>query len=296
MMSTQSHRKETETMGKLLKRAWRYLSAALTGKLDEVADPKVQIGQAIAEAQQQHKLLRQRAAAVIASQKETQLQLDRALANLEKTQLSTKQALLMAEEASAAGDEERAAQLTDAAETFANRLVVMEDEVATLERLLLQATEASDQAKAAVAQNAMLLERQKTERAQLLNQLGQAEMAEQLNATMESISDTVGTEVPTLDEVRSKIEGRLARAQGEVELRTGSVQGRMAEVEQAAMSNQARARLSRMRSELGIAAPATADSEAASRDAIEAEIEAAVAEARSDGESQPGTLPGPGTG
>lgn len=276
-------------MGKLFRRAWRYLTAALTGKFDEVADPKVQIDQAIAEAQEQHKLLRQRAATVIASQKETQLQLDRAIANLEKTQLSTRQALLMAEEASNAGDAERAAQLTDAAESFANRLVVIEDEVATLEGLLLQATEASDQAKAAVAQNAMLLERQKSERTQLLNQLGQAEMAEQLNRTMESISDTVGTEVPTLDEVRAKIEGRLAQAQGEAELRTSSVQGRMLEVEQAAMGNQARARLSKIRSELGLAASTPQEAAASDKDAIEAEIEAAVAAAQTEGEAEQGT-------
>jgi phage shock protein A len=276
-------------MANLFRKAWRYLTASLTGKFDEAADPKVQLDQAIAEAQAQHKLLRQRAAGVIANQKVTERQLDRARAALDKTQLSTRQALLMAEEATQAGDEERAAQLTDAAESFANRLVVLEEEVATLEQLLLQTAEAAEQAKAAVAQNAALLERQKTERTQLLHQLGQAEMAEQLNQTMESISDTVGAEVPTMDEVRAKIEGRLSRAQGEAELRTSSVQGRMAEVEQAAMGNQARARLSKMRSELGLATPPAEERSAADKDAIEAEIEAAVAAAQDQEQGRPGS-------
>ena len=37
-------------MGKFLKRTWRYVVAALTGKFEDLADPKVQIEQAIDEA------------------------------------------------------------------------------------------------------------------------------------------------------------------------------------------------------------------------------------------------------
>jgi uncharacterized protein YqeY len=37
-------------MGRFLKRAWRYLVAALSGKLDQLADPKVQVEQAIEDA------------------------------------------------------------------------------------------------------------------------------------------------------------------------------------------------------------------------------------------------------
>ena len=44
---------------KVLRRAWRYLVAALSGRLDEVADPKGQIEQAIEEAKRQHELLSQ---------------------------------------------------------------------------------------------------------------------------------------------------------------------------------------------------------------------------------------------
>ena len=45
-------------MLKLLRRAWRYMIAAMTGKLDEISDPKIQIEQAIDEAKRQHELLR----------------------------------------------------------------------------------------------------------------------------------------------------------------------------------------------------------------------------------------------
>ena len=39
----------------LLRRMGRYITAALTGKFNEVADPKVQLEQAIQEAQDQHR-------------------------------------------------------------------------------------------------------------------------------------------------------------------------------------------------------------------------------------------------
>ena len=44
---------------------WKYLMAAFSSKIDEHADPKVQIQQAIEEAQRQHQALSQQAAAVI---------------------------------------------------------------------------------------------------------------------------------------------------------------------------------------------------------------------------------------
>jgi hypothetical protein len=82
--------------------------------------------------------------------------------------------------------------------------------------------------------------------------------------------------VPTLDEVRAKIETRLARAQGATELERESVQGRMLEVEQAAAASQASARLSEIRSKLGIAAPAATQAAQASKtETVEAPASAA---------------------
>ena len=39
-------------MIKLVRRAWAYVTAALTGKFNAVADPKVQLEQAISEGQE----------------------------------------------------------------------------------------------------------------------------------------------------------------------------------------------------------------------------------------------------
>ncbi|HVM13320.1 MAG TPA: PspA/IM30 family protein [Egibacteraceae bacterium] len=241
-------------MGKVLKRMWRYMTAALTGRFEQVADPKIQIEQAIAEARDQHKRLRETAASVIANQKKAEMDLERAMSELEKLNQTTQQALLMAADAEAKGDTARAAELTSTAEAFANQLIAKEADVEGLQELVLSSTEAADQAKAAVQQDAMELQRRLAERQKLLSQLDQAKMAEQMSSAMEAVSATVGEDVPTLNEVRDKIEARLAKAKGMGELQKGSVEGRMREVEVAVNANQAQARLSEIRSKLGLQA------------------------------------------
>ncbi|HEX6257354.1 MAG TPA: PspA/IM30 family protein [Euzebyales bacterium] len=249
----------------MFSRFWNYLKALLTGKFEEVADPKIQIEQAIAEARSQHRRLRETAASVIANQKKSQMDLDRALEDLEKLNRNTQQAVLMASEAEQSGDDKRVVELTQTAEAFANQLIAKEQEVDTLQAMVLRATQSTEQAKAAVAQNAQQLQAKVAERQKLLSQLDQAKMAEQMNRAMETMNAEVGQDVPTLDEVRSKIETRLARAQGTTELERESVQGRMLEVEQAAAASQAAARLSEIRSKLGIETPSaeTAETETA---------------------------------
>jgi phage shock protein A len=251
-------------MAKLFKRMWRYLTAALTGRFEAAADPKVQIEQAIREAQEQHKRLRETAASVIANQKKSEMDLERAMAELEKLNATTQQALLMAADAEAKGEADRAAELNHTAEAFANQLIAKEQDVESLRALVLQATQAADQAKAAVEQNAKELQRRLGERQKLLSQLDQAKMAEQMSQAMESVSATVGEDVPTLDQVRDKIETRLAKARGMAELQSDSVEGRMREVEIAVSANQAQARLSEIRSKLGLQAPGVEEAAQAS--------------------------------
>src|SRR5437763_17144690 len=251
-------------MFKRLRRTWRYLTAALTGKFDELADPKVQLEQAIYEAQDQHRRLTEQAANVIANQKQTEMRLNRAMEELQKVNSSTRQAVIMADDATKKGDTAKAAEYTRAADAFANRLIASEKEVEGLKQLALQTTQASDQAKSAVAQNSTALQKKLAERQKLLSQLDQGKMQEQMNKAMATLSETVGQDVPTLEEVRDKIEQRYARALGQSELQGQTVEARMLEVEQAAMDSEAQARLSQIRSQLGLSsaeeAPAPAES------------------------------------
>ncbi|WP_341249957.1 PspA/IM30 family protein [Euzebya pacifica] len=239
-------------MFKLIKRSWNYLVALFTGKFNEAADPKVQLEQAILEAQEQHRKLKEQAANVIANQKQTEMRLNRSMEELEKVTRSARQAVLMAEDATKKGDAKKAQEYTAAAESFANRLISIEHEVENLKALSLQSAQAADQAKSAVQQNSTALQKKLAERQQLMGQLDQAKMQEQMNSAMASLSEQVGQDTPSFDEVRDKIEKRYAQAKGAQELQGESIEGRMLEIEQAALNTEAQARLSEIRSQLGL--------------------------------------------
>jgi phage shock protein A len=240
-------------MFKFFKRMWAYMTASANTKFEERADPKVQLEQAIIEAQDQHRRLTEQAANVIANQKQTEMRLNRAMGELERLNGSTRQALLMVDDAQRRGDNAKAAEYNQAAEGFANRLIAVEKQVDDLKNMHLQTTQASDQAKAAVQQNSMALQKKLAERQKLLSQLDQAKMQEQMNKAMATLSETVGQEVPSFDQVRDKIEARYAKAIGASELQGQTVEARMLEVEQASINTEAQSRLSELRSQLGLA-------------------------------------------
>jgi phage shock protein A len=240
-------------MGKLLRRAWRYLVAALSGKLDEVSDPRIQIEQAIEEAKTQHQLLTQQAAAVIGNERELELKLTRSIEDTEKLQANARQALLLAEQARKEGDERKAATYEDSARAFATKLVSAEATMRDLHAMHERASQASAQARSAVETNALALQRKLAERTKLLSQLDQAKMQERLNAAMAGMTELAPAgDTPTLDEVRDKIESRYARALGEAELTSNSVEARMIEVERAALDVEGAARLESIRESLGL--------------------------------------------
>ena len=262
-------------MLKLLRRWWKYMTAKLSSSFAEKADPKIQLEQAIAEAQDQHRRLKEQAANVIAHQKQTEIRLNRVMGELEKVNANARQAVIMADEAAKSGDQTKSTQYTSTAESFANRLIQLEKEVEELKSLHLQATDAANQAKNAVQQNSMALLQKLAERQKLLSQLDQAKMQEQMNSAMSSLSEAVGEDVPTLNEVRDKIEARYAKAKGMAELTESSVESRMLEVEQASMNAEAQARLSQIKAQLGLAAGSQSDQipqvEATPSDAVPAD-------------------------
>ena len=236
----------------VLRKRWRYFTAKTDSRFESNADPKVQLEQAIADAQDQHRRLVEQAANVVANQKQHELQLNRAMEELEKVNRSTRQALMMAQQASQQGDSDKAREYNQTAEAFANRLIATENQVNDLKVLSLQSAQAADQARAAVQQNSLALQQKLAERQKLLSQLDQAKMQEQLNRAMSSLNQTVDREAPSLEQVRAKIEARYAKAIGTSELGGQTVEMRMLEVEQASMGSEAKSRLDSMRAELGL--------------------------------------------
>lgn len=241
-------------MFKVLKKWWKYFGAKFNRSFEQNADPAVQLEQAMTEAQAQHQRLKEQAANVIASQKQSELRLNSKLAELEKLNANARQALMMASDAQKAGDATKAAQYNGAAETIANQLIQVEGDVDGLKTMVLEAAQASDQAKAAVQQNGRVLQQKLAEKNKLLSQLEQAKMQEEMNKAMAQLQETVGDEVPTFNEVQQKIEARYVKAKASSELAETSVESRILEVEQATANVEAHSRLDAMRAELGLTA------------------------------------------
>lgn len=267
--------------------------ALFDSKIEENADPKVQIEQAIEEAQRQHQELSQQAAAVIGNQRQLEMQLNRRLSEIEKLQGNTRQALELADKARAAGDATKATEYENAAEAFAAQLVTAEQSVEDTKKLHDQALQQAEQAKKAVERNGMALREKVNERSKLLSQLEQAKMQEKVSESLNSMNElTANGNSPSLDSVRDKIERRYTKALGQAELAENSVSNRMHEIEQAGVQLAGHSRLEQIRAQMnttkavegnpqqaiegnrtaGSAADKAAQSNAAADDAVQARL------------------------
>jgi phage shock protein A len=233
-------------------KGWKYLGALFSSKVDEYADPKIQIQQAIGEMQEQHQALNRQAAAVIGNQRQLEMKLNRQLGTVEKLQNSVRQALTQAGVARNSGDEAKAQRFEQNAQTLAGQLVIAEKSIEDLKVLHDQSLGAAAQAKQAVERNERNLQQKIAERTQLLSQLEQAKMQEKSAAALQQMTALSGPgNTPSLDEVRDKIEARYANALGTAELAQNSVQGQMLEIEQASYDMEGAARLEQIRASLG---------------------------------------------
>ncbi|SCG77656.1 PspA/IM30 family protein [Micromonospora humi] len=232
-------------------KGWKYLMAAFGAKIDEHADPKVQIQQAVEEAQRQHQALVQQAAAVIGNQRQLEMKLSRQITEVEQLQGNARQALTLADQARAKGDETEAGRYEQSAQMLATQLVSGEQALEDLKTLHDQALNAAAQARKAVENNSMILQQKLAERTKLLSQLEQAKMQESVARSLESMSSlTAPASTPSLNEVRDRIESRYATAMGRAELAGNSVEGRMLEIQKASLDSAGSARLDQIRSSM----------------------------------------------
>ena len=232
-------------------KSWRYFLALFGAKIDEYADPKVQIQQAIEEAQRQHQRLVQQAAAVIGNQRQLEMKLSRQMSEVERLQGMARQSLVLADRKRAEGDEAEAQKYEQTAQTLATELVSAEQTMEDTKTLHDQSLSAAGQARQAVENNAMILRQKLAEQTKLLSQLEQAKMQESVAKSLESMSSLQAPgNTPSLDEVREKIEKRYATAMGRAELASNSVEGRMLEVQKSTLDLAGESRLDQIRASM----------------------------------------------
>lgn len=232
-------------------KGWKYLMQSFDSKIDENADPKVQVQQAVAEAKKRHQEITNHAASIIGNRNQLEIKLERLLKSQENLQNKARTALQAADKAAAAGEAEKAQQFNSAAEVIASQLVSVEQELEQTKTAHQSAQQAADEAQRQQKQSEARLQEQLGEVSKLEGQIDQAKMQEQTAKTVDTINQFGGSDdVPTLDGVREKIERRYANALGAQELAQGSMSDRMAEIESTGTDAAATSRLAEIRASL----------------------------------------------
>lgn len=242
-------------------KGWKYLMQSMDTKIEENADPHVQIQQATEASKRQHQEITERAAAVIGNRNQLEMKLHRLQQDIAKLQDNARMALQQADKAAGEGNQAKAQELNNTAEVFASQLVSVEQQFEETKQLHAGAVEAAKQAEQQQKQSAARLEEQLAQINQLRSQADQAKMQEMTSRSMQEMQGIQADDsVPTLDGVREKIEQRYANALGSQELVEGSVQGRMQEISAAGHDMKATSRLDQIRAELGAGKSDTKDS------------------------------------
>ncbi|WP_286683144.1 PspA/IM30 family protein [Corynebacterium sp. S1S1] len=232
-------------------KGWKYMMSSFDKKIEDNADPKVQIAQAAEAERQRHQEIQRQAAAIIGNRNQLEMQLGRLTSERDKITENTRQALANADQARAKGDEATAQKMESTAEVFATQLVNVEKELENTTQLHQQAVSAAEEAQRQAQQSQARYEQIKQDIRKLESQADQAKMQETASKTLQSMQGiSEDPNVPTLDSVREKIEGRYANALGAQELAESSQAGRMAEIETSTRDAAADMRLAEIRAQM----------------------------------------------
>ncbi|GAA3510206.1 PspA/IM30 family protein [Dietzia aurantiaca] len=235
-------------------KGWNYLKASLDKTVDDNADPKVLVHQAMQGARDQHKAVADQAAAVIGNAKQLEIAMGTKARQLDEVQGQIRQMLQLAEKARAEGDQARAGQLETQAEQMAGRLVTLESDLEHTRQLHGQATHAAEQAKQAVGESERKLRETLAQEDQLLLQATQAEMQHRTTESLTSMEGVGGGNSPTFDEIRNKIESRYTTALGKQELAEATGGPSTAQLDAAALTRESegRSKLDQIRASMGL--------------------------------------------
>ena len=228
-------------------KGWKYMMSSFDQKIDENADPKVQIQQAVQAAKEQHQQISDHAAEIIGHKSQLEMQMNRLVKSQQDYQSQTQRALELADSAE---DPQKASEYNQAAEVVASQLVAVEQELEDVKQQYAAAEQAAAQAKSQQQSEARLKE-QLAQVSQLEAQADQAAMQEKNAQAIDSMNQlNPDDSVPTLDSVRAKIEKRYADALGAQELQHATGGDRINEIQAAGNDMKATARLDAIRADL----------------------------------------------
>ena len=227
--------------GKLFKRANSYAQASASAKLDDHADPKIQLEQAIMALQAHHRDLEAAAAQVIAQDK---------MAKMRLSELSTQEARYTKSAVAA-----QQSGNIDAARTFATQIASLREQIQSLSAQIPQLEAAATDARQAVTESSAQLQQKVAERNTIRAQIDQTRMQQEMAKSLQAVTDLAGSnDVPSFDEIKQKVAGQFAQAQARTELSSASPEVALMHAQHAELTSQADAILAELTS--GSAQPA----------------------------------------
>ncbi|AIU33667.1 MULTISPECIES: PspA/IM30 family protein [Corynebacterium] len=229
-------------------KGWKYLTASLDQKIDENADPMVQIKQATDAAKEQHQKISEQAASVIGNKNQLEMKLNRLLADQKDLQQKARNAIEVSDNEA---DPVKKQESLNVAEIYATQLVSVEQQIEETKALHSQAVSASEQATRQVKESEARLHEQLGQIDQLSSQVKQTKMQEASTKAMDQITALdPDRDVPSLDQVREKIERRYADALGAQELMHNTMGDRIQEIDAAGADMRASAKLEEIRAQM----------------------------------------------
>jgi phage shock protein A len=141
---------------------------------------------------------------------------------------------------------------------------------------LISASSATQQALKARDNYVLNMKRRTAEAMQLISAAKQAKLQEQLAQTMQTFE--IGDDASTFDEMREKIDRRVAAAEAKLQLGTTSVDAQMQDIEREAMDIQLQDKLLEYKQQMGLLGSGASD-------ASTKQIDSGAADKSSEGQS-----------
>ncbi len=196
---------------------------------------------------EQVRALRESATNIIAYENQLEAKRTKLYSELERANTNARQAVMMAAEANQEGDSAKAAQFSESAEVIAAEIVRIDTEIAAIDIELIEAKQASDEAKSIASNSAIEMTQMKAKGAALRAEFERAKMAEEIVAaeggtTFDSVKDKINTKTATV-EARAELDAADGQAQAA---------NATAMIETAAAEAKAAAKLAEIRGQMGL--------------------------------------------
>jgi phage shock protein A len=164
----------------------------------------------------------------------------------------------------------------DIATAYIGQLQQAQIDLERTKEQLVSAASASQQALKARDNYVLNMKRRTSEAMQLISAAKQAKLQEQLAQTMQTFE--IGDDASTFDEMREKIDRRVAAAEAKLQLGTTSVDAQMQDIEREAMDIQLQDKLLEYKQQMGLLGSGASD-------ASTKQIESGAADKSSEGQS-----------